>query len=245
MRRNSKHHGGNMLKTIVVDDQQVILDAIVDHIKSLNFVKLVCSTTSSSDSKRYFETTKADVAILDIDMPDVSGLSLAQWINEVSPQTKIIFCTSHGGYVKDAFKVYAFDFIEKPVDYHRLTQSLKKLNEMLGKEETVIEVFTALGSQFLTHSNIVAVEAQGKNAIIYTTQSVLEVKDSFKTLEELLDGDEFYKSSRSYLVNLKHVLGLEKLNRTSYSIKLSNPDAYAQLSKKAYEAFKEQLTTIN
>ncbi|MCK8059631.1 MULTISPECIES: LytTR family DNA-binding domain-containing protein [unclassified Fusibacter] len=231
-----------MLKTIVVDDQQIILDSIVSHIKKLDYVKLICSTTSSADSKRYFESSEANVAILDIDMPEIDGLTLAQWINQNSPQTKLIFCTSHGAYIKDAFRVYAYDFIEKPIDFERLTGSLYRLNQNMPDENKVIEVHTEDGSRFVSLPDLVAIEAQGKHCILYTTKSAFEVKDSFKTFESLLSNIDFYKSSRSYIVNLKQVEGLEKLNRTSYMIKLKNPNAYAQLSKKSYEEFKEQLT---
>lgn len=233
-----------MLTVIAVDDQSHMLDAVKRALKPLCFVKLIAATTSPKDALAYCESAKPHVALLDIDMPELDGINFAQALAQKSPDTEVIYITSHANYIRDAFKVYAYDFIEKPLDTNRLEQSLKRLYHQIGEDTPPIAFPTEEGHIYLRPHEIIAVEAQGKYCMISDQDQGYLIKLSLKEMEDLLNAPCFFKSGRSFIINLQQVAGIEKYSRTSYAITFKNNQVHAQLSKNLYDAFKEKLAKI-
>ena len=71
------------------------------------------------------EGNRADIALLDIDMPDINGLALAAKIKEISPDTAIVFLTGYAQFAVDAFAMHASGYLLKPVDRERLTEEIR------------------------------------------------------------------------------------------------------------------------
>ncbi len=233
-----------MLTVIAVDDQPIMLEAVKRALKPLCFVKLIAATTSPTDALAYCEQTKPHVALLDIDMPELDGIHFAEALTQKSPETAVIFITSHANYIRDAFKVYAYDFIEKPLDMARLESTLKRLYHQVGEDQAPLSLPTEDGLLYVKPSDIVAVEATGKHCIVSDLKKQYTIKLSLKEMEERLTEPCFFKSGRSFIVNLGHVAGIENLSRTSYAITFKYPHAYAQLSKNLYDDFKCHLEKI-
>lgn len=227
-----------MLTAIVVDDDPIALEKMSHFLKQSNLIQLQGATSNPKDGLNYITSRKPDVAILDVDMPELDGIQLAEKLNQSDHQTHIIFTTSHANYIRDAFRVYAYDFIEKPVDFDRLKQSLLRLDEKLYPDGECVTVHTEDGERFLYLNDIVVCEARGKTAFIYTHEDSFDTKESFKELSELLVAPYLFKVSRSAIVNLHFVKGIEKYNRTSFDIELDHPEAQALLSKSHYDDFK-------
>lgn len=230
-----------MLKVLAVDDQPIMLDAVKSILKNLDFVKLVGATTNAIDALKYCESTQPHVVLLDIDMPQMDGISLAQRLMANCPHAAVIFITSHSDYIRDAFKVYAFDFIEKPVDAPRLTQSLHRLYLQKWQEHKPIELTAEAGSIFVKPQDILMVEAAGKVCLLTDTHKCHALKMGMKEVEALLVEPYFFKSSRSFIINLNLVASVERLNRSSLEVHFQDSKVTAQLSKHLYEEFREKL----
>ncbi len=230
-----------MLKVLAVDDQPIMLDAVTTILKNLDFVKIVAATTNVEDALHYCQSTQPHVVLLDIDMPQMNGISLAQSLMAICPQAAVIFITGHSAYLRDAFKVYAYDFIEKPVDATRLSQSLHRLYLQRGMEMKPLELPTDGGVLFVKPHDILMVEAAGKDCLLTDTHQCHTLKLGMKEVEALLVESYFFKSSRSFIVNLHLVAGVERLNRSSLIVHFQDSKATAQLSKHLYEEFREKL----
>lgn len=233
-----------MLTVVAVDDQAPMLEAIKRAIKPLCYVKLVAATTNPKDGLLYCEQTKPHVALLDIDMPELDGIHFAEALAERCPETQVIFITSHASYIRDAFKVYAYDFIEKPLDTERLEQTLKRLYHQVGEDVPPIAFPVDEGHVYLRPAEILAVEAHGKHCLVSDAHGTHEVRLSLKEIDALLTEPCFFKSGRSFIVNLQHVSGIEKLSRTSYAVTFKQTHVHAQLSKNLYDEFKLQLNKV-
>lgn len=104
------------MKIICVDDEHIVLDHTVLLCKSLESTPEVNGFTKAKEALAHVKEQGVDIAILDIDMPDMNGLTLATKIKEVSPDTAIIFLTGFSHFATDAFKMHASGYLLKPVN---------------------------------------------------------------------------------------------------------------------------------
>ncbi|MFK4437893.1 response regulator [Paenibacillus sp. RC21] len=127
-----------MFNAVIVEDEIPILNLMKYVIGQNPYFTIIGAFTSSLEALASLSELRPDVAFLDVEMPKMNGLELAENINEASEQTKIIFTTAYKHYALDAFKVYAFDYILKPVTpaaIERIANRLVKLHRPVGNAE--------------------------------------------------------------------------------------------------------------
>jgi two-component system LytT family response regulator len=107
--------GTRLFKTVIVEDEIPTLNLMKRVIGQVPYFTITGAFTSSLEALSRLPDLQPDVAFLDVEMPRMNGLQLAEKINEASKHTKIIFMTEHKHYALNAIKVYAFDYILKPV----------------------------------------------------------------------------------------------------------------------------------
>ena len=100
---------------IAVDDEPLMLGALVKAIKASADITSVTNFTSCEDALDFIKSNPADIAFLDINMRGMGGLSLAEKIVGYCPDCKIVFCTGHEEYAIPAFKLHASGYLMKPI----------------------------------------------------------------------------------------------------------------------------------
>lgn len=113
------------MKAICVDDEGLILDRTVSLVKKTNMFEDVESFMEPSEAIQYLDTEKADLALLDIDMPEMGGLELATRLKDKCPDIKIIFLTGYSEYAVDAYAMHATGYLLKPIGYEKLVSELE------------------------------------------------------------------------------------------------------------------------
>ena len=108
------------MKAICVDDERLLMEDAVSMLKSLNVFDEVTGFVRSDEALNYLDKGQADLALLDIDMPDMNGLELAMSIKNRCPDTAIIFLTGYSEYAVEAFSVHASGYLLKPVSLDKL-----------------------------------------------------------------------------------------------------------------------------
>lgn len=148
-----------------------------------------------------------ELIFLDIDMPELDGMSVAKELRARGSQSLIVFVTSHQEHVFNAFEVNAFRFLVKPaklVDVSAVMGAAVRELAAMQPKMIAIELYANQMIQ-LPVSEIKYVEALSKATIIHTTTEVFESKQPLKQLEDALSLYGFFRTHKSYLVNLKHV----------------------------------------
>lgn len=227
------------LKTIIVDDNKEILESLIRHLKQIDYIDLLHSTLESEDFLDVVREIKPDLVIMDIDMPEINGIELGKILRKELPYLEIVYVTSHGEYIKDAFQVYASDFIEKPYDLERLKLTLGRIAKKLNIAETVFEIKSQRSIRHIRVSEILCIEAFKRKSIIHTESDHIEADYSFNELLEILNSEYIYKSARSFAINVIKVESIQPYSRTSYEVALKNSDQTAMLSKNNYDDFRE------
>jgi two-component SAPR family response regulator len=100
---------------IAVDDEALMLDALVAAIEASPDVSAVAKFSNCEEALEYVRNNLADVAFLDINMRGMGGLELAEKIVAARPSCKIVFCTGYEEYAIPAFKIHASGYLLKPI----------------------------------------------------------------------------------------------------------------------------------
>ena len=112
------------MRAICVDDERLLMEDTLAMCLKLPGIDEAKGFTKASEALEWLEDCGADVAILDIDMPEMNGLALAAKIKERSPDTAIVFLTGYAEFAVDAFAVRASGYLLKPVTKEALAKEV-------------------------------------------------------------------------------------------------------------------------
>lgn len=152
-----------------------------------------------------------DLYILDVLMPEMSGIRLAEIIRSRSEQSEIVFLTNSRDYAVDAFSVYASGYLLKPVRKESFDKTMLRAVQKLAQEKsTALTIKTKDGIRRIPLHKIVMIESfNHTREITMTDGSVLETSATLSELFELLkDHINFYMPHRSYIANLDNSAGI-------------------------------------
>jgi DNA-binding LytR/AlgR family response regulator len=198
------------LRVLVVDDEQPALDELSFLLDNDDRIGEVIACNSATEGLRILRDTGVDCVFLDIQMPGLSGLELAEVLSRFKQPPPVVFVTAHEQHAVDAFDLHAVDYLLKPVSATRLAEAVRRIQGSADRgtkpEETQIPVERGGVTRFLDRSDITHVEAQGDYARLHTTggESYL-VRIPLSTLEEEWRSAGFWRIHRSLLVSLGHV----------------------------------------
>lgn len=113
-----------MINIIAVDDEALALKRFKHIVSKDSRVNLLDTFTNPELVVDYIKSNHIDIAFLDIEMPGISGLSLAELIQEANPYVQIIFVTAFDQYALDAFKAHAMGYLLKPLDFDEFVKHI-------------------------------------------------------------------------------------------------------------------------
>ena len=146
-----------------------------------------------------------DLLLIDINMPNMSGMEMAQKLREIDRQVLIIFETSMQQYALQGYTVSAFDFILKPISYERLSACLDRAFSLIDKRESKQIVIKAAGAiTCVDASEIMFVEIVHHRIIFHTLHGKYNCYGSLLDVEKQLPPGEFARANMSYIVNLRY-----------------------------------------
>lgn len=120
-----------MIRVILVDDEQPSLDRLEKQLITGGGVEVTAKFTEPAQALGFLKENKADAAFLDIEMPDMNGLELANRILEVQ-DIAIVFITAYQRYAVEAFRLNALDYLLKPVAADRLMEAIRRIAKPFG-----------------------------------------------------------------------------------------------------------------
>ncbi len=112
------------MRVICVDDEKLLADHVTELCRALPLVDEALSFSRPAQALEWLESHRADLALLDIDMPGMNGIELAKRIKQKYPETAILFLTGYSQYAVDAFSLHVSGYLLKPVDPERLAAEL-------------------------------------------------------------------------------------------------------------------------
>jgi len=120
------------MKTILVDDEELLLHEMERLLADYPDLELVGSYTDPMKALKEIESTRPELAFLDIEMRTLSGLELAEQLLQQNPDMNVLFVTAYDQYAVDAFEINAIDYILKPVRPERLQKTMERIRRKRG-----------------------------------------------------------------------------------------------------------------
>lgn len=176
-----------------------------------------------------------DLILLDIEMPQLDGMTAAKLLRKRKVDAEIVFLTSYEKYVYDAFDIRALQFLKKPLEKERLIKVLRMVEDSLAKVER-LALFLDDETCYVKLKDIVYVEAYGDGLYIYDRMGLVyeERRGTIKRLAEKLQGKGFVQIHRTYLISMFYV---EQFG--SDEVKLKGVDKKLPVSRRYAPGFKE------
>jgi len=199
------------LKALVVDDEAPALDELRYLLEQDPRIGEVLTSGAATDGLRILQATDVDVVFLDIQMPGLTGLELAQVLGQFRTPPPIVFVTAHEGHAVEAFDVHAVDYVLKPVRAERLAEAVRRVVGVVegvappSGRDAQVAVERGGVTRFVHRSDITHVEAQGDYARLHTGTDSHLLRVPLATLEEEWADAGFVRIHRSLLVALGHV----------------------------------------
>ena len=199
----------NGLKVLLIDDEKPALDELAFHLDRDPRVGSVLTCDSAAEALRMLQELDVDAVFLDIQMPGLTGLELAQVLARFKEPPPVVFVTAHDEHAVDAFDLRAVDYVLKPVRAERLAEAVRRVVDAGGKPgesgDEQIPVERGGVTRFVRRSDITHVEAQGDYARLHTAHGSHLVRVPLSKLADDWGVAGFVRIHRSVLVSLAHV----------------------------------------
>ena len=240
-----------MINCIIVEDELPAREELKYFLNEEKEIKLIEEFESPLDTLNFLEKNKIDVVFLDINMPDKNGINLGKIISKIYPEVKIIFITAYKDYAVDAFEVKAFDYLLKPYSEERIRNLLKSLvstksvDNILNRNTSLKKITINMDEKIyvLSLTDVDYIEANEKETLIFANKKRYVSKIKISKWEEMLEGYNFYRCHRSYIINLDKIVEIEQWFNSSWIIKLKNYSTTIPLSRNNIKELKELFLT--
>lgn len=222
------------MKIAVCDDEIVYRYEIIDLLNMYAAENNIILNVTEFDDGRKLVTSKTvfDMIFLDHQMRDLNGLDTIKSIREKNIDTKVVFVSSYSDIVFDSMKYNAYRFIVKPVSREKLYEAMDSALEMSSSERKLIVKDENYNESIVVYEkDIIYAQADNVYTYIITDEGTYRYPYNLSALEEELDSGGFFRTNRSYIVNLEHINSYDKTGIT-----LSNGHK-AVISRAKYKDF--------
>lgn len=203
------------LDVLVADDERPVLDELVALLRRDARVRTVLGVATGSEALRELSSRTVDAAFLDIHMPGLTGLELADVLRRFKVPPAAVFVSAHDQHGVDAFDLNAVDYVLKPVRAERLAEAVRRVlaareqgEAKSPPEDDAIAVERGGVTRLVHRSDIRHVEAEGDYARLHTATESHLVRIPLSTLEQDWAETGFVRIHRSSLVSLRYVTGI-------------------------------------
>ncbi len=250
----------NLLRCLIVDDEMPARQELLYILSGIEGVEVAGEASHGIEALELIKKLRPDIVFLDIQMPQMSGIDVARKLLHEDYKPIIIFVTAYDQFAIEAFEVNAIDYLLKPISEERLEKRLEniifnedkekfdynKLHKLIQNIKT--NTHTTPKRLSLYHNNklipieikdIIYVTIEDKNTIIVSNKGKFETNYTLNDLMEKLDSSNFFRSHKSYIVNLNYIESIEPWFNSTYNINLKNNKEVIPVSRYYSKNFKE------
>ena len=223
------------MKVLIADDEPLALARLKQALACIPEVDLVASARSGEEALHFIRSLKPEIAILDIHMPGLDGMSVVVRLSSSDRIPEFIFVTALTQHAIKAFELDAADYLTKPFEFERLRAAIRRARKRLDARnsdqrfaqlqslvaslqgatdlpqyETEIWIRRPKGLHRQSLDEVSHILAQGDYVELYTRDDAHLVRDTISSLEQRIDPARFVRCHRSIIVNLAFVRGMRR-----------------------------------
>jgi two-component system LytT family response regulator len=212
------------LNVLIADDEAPARRKLARFLADHDDVKIVAEASNGIDAVDLIAMTKPSLVFLDINMPDLDGLGVAESLTQSERPPAIVFVTAFDQHAVKAFELSALDYLLKPYDRERFDQALSRVRgaletkrdpQALGETIARIRHEEAYArrllipndgrSFFVSVREVSRLESDGNHVLVHTPRGVHSLRSTLEGLETRLDPAQFARVHRSHIVNIDEI----------------------------------------
>ena len=234
------------LSAIIVDDERLACEELSWLLKDFPEVEVLATGSNGIEAVSLIEKLEPELAFLDVQMPGLDGLGVIRRLREKNLDLPyFIFSTAYEQYAVEAFRLEAMDYLLKPIDKARLSETIERAQRLVQERqaaERLEEPAERSEQQPRTapQRNKLLVRSANRNFIVDAQDLIYATIDSgvitlvatqveglsnYRTLEDLqanLDSEHFWRAHRSFLVNINRIREVVPWFKSSYQIRMDD-----------------------
>ncbi len=231
------------MRALIVDDEPLARARMAALLRECLDVEVVGSSSDGEAALAALDEMRPDVLLLDIDMPGIDGVALAQQLaGRVRPQ--VIFCTAYEAHALKAFELGVADYLLKPVRLERLREALQRTQRRLddsAREPTAYLHGRLRGEEVrIALDDVLYLLAEEKYVIVQHRGGELLIETSLRQLEEAY-ADQLIRLHRNCLVPPARLLGLKPAADGRVLARLDGTDHSPEVSRRNLAAVRKLL----
>lgn len=240
-----------MLRCIIVDDEQALISELEFSIESIDEIKVIATYTDGIQTLGNIDDMNIDIAFLDIEMPEITGVELAKRIKKIDSNISIIFTTAYKQYAIDAFDIGAAHYLLKPIRKEKLITAIDRIKGSRDNQIKVIkdknqlpEKISVKGSDcttFIKIKDILYIESSNAKTILVTKKEKVTSKEILQFWQNELLEVGFLRCHRSYIVNMEYIYRIKRILGSTYELLLDYEDISVPVGRSNIQEVKQYL----
>lgn len=245
------------MKIVVIDDEPLARMVVLEYIQLHEGLEVVAECNDGFQGVKAIQQHKPDLIFLDIQMPKINGFEMLELLDTMP---SVIFTTAFDEYAIKAFELNAIDYLLKPFSKERFDLAIEKyksksVNGAVAEKnvQSLLETATKQpddknrivvknGSdiRIVPVQDVMYIEAYDDYVKLFTKDTYYLKKKTMSYYEQVLDGSKFFRTHRSYIINLQELTKIEPLEKNTY-IAVLKTGKKVPLSRTGYTKLKEML----
>ena len=244
------------MKAIIVDDERLARNELKRLLENFPKINIVGEAANADEAVQLIDELHPDLLFLDIQMPGKTGFDLLTELEGYVPE--VVFTTAYDEYAIKAFEFNALDYLLKPIELHRLSEAIQKVEDELSHQQERVEeskegakvlgdndqVFVKDGERcwFVRLGKVRLFESMGNYVRLYFDDQKPLVLKSLNALEERLDAKVFFRANRKHIINLQFIDKIEPWFSGGLQVTLRGSGEKIEISRRQAIRFKELLS---
>jgi two-component system response regulator AlgR len=228
-----------MMRILVIDDEEIALQRMSRIIKEITKKVEIKLLKGSDNALKTIDEWQPDLVFLDIEMPNIDGISLAMNMGKCTLPPAIIFVTAHPEHALSAYTAGPADYVLKPVSRERLEQAINNAEKISKLQQPKVGEVTTRSLSFKTGNrlqrlklaSIIYLIAEDKYVRVVFDEGEILTDQSLLQLENDL-GDGFIRIHRKCLVNTRYMKALHTLKGGQHKLEIVNRDEWLDVSRR-------------
>ncbi|MGK0453044.1 MAG: DNA-binding LytR/AlgR family response regulator [Paraglaciecola sp.] len=186
------------IRCLIIDDEPSSQNVLKSFIHKIDYLDLLHICNNALEALEYLKNNAVDVLFLDINMPQLSGIS---FYKSLKNPPKVIFTTAYSAYAIEGFEVEATDYLLKPFSFERFVKSVSKVKDL---KDAKIEYIVIKSNKKLHQTkldDIYFIEGLGDYIKVHLKNSFLVTYNSLKEMHNSLPKSIFKQIHKSFIIN--------------------------------------------
>lgn len=238
------------MRVIIIDDEPYSRDELIFLLNSYDHIEVIAEAESAKEGMEKILSLQPDVIFVDIEMGEMSGLDMVEIVRNVKQPPRIVFATAYPDHAAKAFRLDAVDYLLKPFSNEELTDTVKRLDQYFSEQDHQKDEVTLSGKLaveldgsivYIPPETVLYCSRVDREIHIYTEQNMYQSKLSLKELEQKLLNFSFFRTHKSFVVNLNKVERLIPWFNGAYQLQVTGRKEEIPVSRNYVKQLRKKL----